>query len=145
MSSTLKFFTGGDGPDWAGFLDREARVEGTLEVPGTFRFDGALKGKIVSGQVLVLGETSEVEGEIEGERVTIYGRFRGTLRASAQVEIHAGAAVAGDLYAPCLILEPGSRFEGQCYLDVAGAQTGPLLVPIRASVPQGAAEPASEG
>jgi len=133
MASALKFFTRGEGPDWTGFLDREARVEGTLEVPGTFRLDGALKGRIVSRNTLVLGETAAVEGEIEGERVAIYGRFHGTLRASIRVEIHSGASVSGEVYAPCLILEPGGRFEGHCYLSADGAQPDPLLVPVRAS------------
>lgn len=133
MASALKFFTRGEGPDWTGFLDREARVEGTLEVPGTFRLDGSLKGKILSNHALVLGETADVEGEIEGVRVEIYGRFRGTLRASERVQLHSGAAVTGDLYTPCLVLEPGGRFDGHCYLSADGAQADPVLIPVRAT------------
>jgi cytoskeletal protein CcmA (bactofilin family) len=123
--------------DWTGFLERGNRVEGTLEAPGTFRLDGTLKGRIVSGQLLVLGETAEVEGEIDGERVMIYGRFRGTVRASATVEIHSEAVVSGDIYTPCLLLEPGGRFDGHCYLNPAGAATDPLHVPIRAYASSG--------
>lgn len=136
MESAIKFFSNSDdeGRDWAGFLDRDARVEGTLEVPGTFRLDGALKGRIVSTHTLVLGETAEVEGEIEGKRVVIFGRFHGILRATEQVEIHAGAAASGDFYTPCLELEPGGRFDGHCYLNSADAVEDPVLVPIRANV-----------
>jgi cytoskeletal protein CcmA (bactofilin family) len=134
MKPALKIFgEGGEGPDWAGFLDRGARIEGALDVPGTFRLDGALKGRISSRNALVLGETAEVEGEIEGERVLIYGRFRGTLRASVQIEIHAGALVAGHLFTPCLVLEPGGRFDGDCYLNQAGTESDPVRVPIRPS------------
>jgi cytoskeletal protein CcmA (bactofilin family) len=140
MASAIKFFTRGDGPDWTGFLDRDARVEGTLEVPGTFRLDGTLKGRIVSNHALVLGETADVEGEIEGVRVEIYGRFRGTLRASERVQVHLGASVTGDVYAPCLILEPGGRFDGHCYLKADGAQGDPLLVPVRANPQEEPAE-----
>lgn len=117
--------------DWTGFLERESRIEGTLEAPGVFRVDGAVKGRIHSGKLLVLGENAEVEGEIEGERVAIYGRFRGTLRACSQVEIHSSAIVSGDIYAPCLLLEPGGRFDGHCYLNRAGADAAPLRVEIR--------------
>lgn len=131
MAPEFKLFGRGDPPDWSGFLDREARVEGALEAPGTFRLDGALQGRIRSGRLLVLGETADVEGEIEGRRISIYGHFRGTLRASDQVEIHTGATVTGDVYAPCLVLEPGGRFDGHCYLNPAGAETDPLEVPIR--------------
>jgi cytoskeletal protein CcmA (bactofilin family) len=131
MTPAFKLFGRGDPPDWSGFLDREARVEGALEAPGTFRLDGALRGRIHSGRLLVLGETADVEGEIEGRRISIYGRFRGTLRAATQVEIHSGAAVAGDVYTPCLVLDPGGRFDGHCFLSQAGARTDPLAVPIR--------------
>jgi cytoskeletal protein CcmA (bactofilin family) len=145
MASTLKFFTRGEGPDWTGFLDREARVEGTLEVPGTFRIDGTLRGRIVSNHALVLGETADVEGEIEGVRVEIFGQFRGTLRASERVQIHSGAAVTGDLYTPCLVLEPGGRFDGQCYLNQGGEPAEALLVPIRANALEEKPEGSSKG
>lgn len=137
MKVPLILFSQGDAEtDWTGFLDREARATGTLEVPGAFRFDGALRGRIVSRRVLVLGEAAEVEGEIEGERVAIYGRFRGTLRARERVEVHARAIVSGDLYTPCLILEPGARFDGHCYLQAPGEEAGPVLVPVRSSAPE---------
>lgn len=129
-----------EAPDWTGFLDRGNRIEGDLEAPGTFRLDGALRGKIVSGSLLVLGQTAEVEGVIEGERLVIYGRFRGTIRASESVEIHSAAVVSGDVYTPCLLLEPGGRFDGHCYLNPVGSATEPLRVPIRAfasSEPEG--------
>ncbi len=126
-----------EAPDWTGFLESGSRFEGTLVVPGTFRLDGALTGKILSQGLLVLGRTAEVEGEIEAERVVIYGRFRGTLRAAAQVEIHARAVVSGDIYAPCLLMEPGGRFDGQCYMNRAGEADEPLPVPVRGNVEAG--------
>jgi cytoskeletal protein CcmA (bactofilin family) len=131
MQSPFHLFGRNEAPDWTGFLDRETRIDGTLEAPGTFRFDGTLEGRIRSSHLLVLGETAEVRGEIEGERVAIYGHFRGTLRAGVRVEIHSRAEVTGDIYTPCLVLEPGGHFDGHCYLNPAGAQTDPLLVPIR--------------
>ncbi|HVB99439.1 MAG TPA: polymer-forming cytoskeletal protein [Candidatus Dormibacteraeota bacterium] len=134
MESPFHLFSGGnEDSDWTGFLEAGSRLEGTLVVPGTFRLDGALTGKILSRRLLVLGRTAEVEGEIEAERVLIYGRFRGTLRASGQVEIQSGATVSGDIYTPCLLLQPGGRFDGHCYLNPAGATADPLLVHVRAN------------
>ncbi|HEV2386196.1 MAG TPA: polymer-forming cytoskeletal protein [Candidatus Acidoferrales bacterium] len=135
MKQILPWKTGGgEASDWTGFLDRDARVEGRLETAGTFRLDGSAKGRIVCGHILVLGEAAEVEGELEAEEVVIYGRFRGTIRASARVELHSGAQVTADLYTPCLMLEPGVRFDGHCYLNKAGGERGELLlVPIRAA------------
>ncbi len=131
--------------DWAGFLDRGTRVEGAIEVPGTFRLDGALEGRIVSGHALVLGETAAVKGEIDGDRVEIFGRFHGTLRARGQVQIHAGAEVTGDLYTPSLMIEPGAVFEGHCYLSQTatepGVSTDPLMIPIRSTGSRSTGEP----
>ena len=147
MNSALKFLRNSvvQTGDWAGFLDRGTRVEGTIEVPGTFRLDGALEGRIVSGHALVLGETAVVKGEIDGDRVEIFGRFHGTLRARGQVQIHAGAEVTGDLYTPSLMIEPGAVFEGHCYLSQPAPQAGvsadPLMIPIRSAALRSAGEP----
>ncbi|HVB34477.1 MAG TPA: polymer-forming cytoskeletal protein [Patescibacteria group bacterium] len=136
MQSPLKRFArGNEAPDWTGFLEDGSRIEGALEVPGVFRLDGALTGRILSGELLVLGPTAEVEGEIEGERVVIYGRFHGTLRASVKLEIHSGARVSGDIYTACLLLEPGGVFDGHCYLTQAGAAADPVLVQVRPNPP----------
>lgn len=132
----LKFFGRAETPDWTGFLDREARIEGQIVAPGTFRLDGKLRGRIWSGHLLVLGESAEVEGEIDGERVAIYGRFRGTVRASVQVEVHAQAIVAGDVYTPGLVVEPGGRFDGHCYLLQSNSDGEALRVAIRATPPE---------
>ena len=33
--------------EWIGFLDKGVRLEGTLELSGTFRLDGQVKGNII--------------------------------------------------------------------------------------------------
>ena len=147
MNSAFKFLrdsvaqTG----DWAGFLDRGTRIEGTIAVPGTFRLDGQLEGRIISGHALVLGETAAVKGEIEGDRIEIFGRFHGTLRAKGEVQIHSGAAVTGDIYTPSLMIEPGGVFEGHCYLSQpapeAGVSADPLMIPIRSAASRSTDEP----
>ncbi len=150
MNSAFKFFrdslaqTG----DWAGFLDRGTRVEGAIEVPGTFRLDGQLKGRIVSGHALVLGESAMVEGEIEGERIEIFGRFHGTIRARSEVQIHEGAEVTADVFTPSLMLEPGAVFDGHCYLNQAAPEPGvsadPLMIPIRSAASRLPDEPSGD-
>jgi cytoskeletal protein CcmA (bactofilin family) len=65
----------GAGEEWTGFIDQGVTLEGTLTVKGTFRVDGNVKGNIISEQTVVLGEGAKVEGQIEGNRVVISGRF----------------------------------------------------------------------
>ena len=117
---------------WTGFLDKGVRLEGTLEVSGTFRVDGQVKGNILSERTLVLGEGARVEGQIEGNHVVISGRFDGVIFAKGRVEIQAKGVVSGEIHAPCLVVEPGGIFDGRCHMLGASEAAKPLTIPIRA-------------
>ena len=119
--------------EWTGFIDQGVSLEGTLTVTGTFRVDGHVKGNIISEQTIVLGENAKVEGQIEGNRVVIAGRFDGVIFAKGRVEIQAKGVVTGEIHTPCLVIEPGGIFDGQCHMLAASESTKPLTIPIRAS------------
>jgi cytoskeletal protein CcmA (bactofilin family) len=104
------------GEDWIGFLDRGVHVEGTLDLAGTFRIDGTVKGTIRCEQTLVLGEKADVEGEIEADQVSVSGRFHGTVRAKTRVEILAKGVVNGEVHTPSLVIEAGGLLEGRCHM-----------------------------
>ncbi len=116
---------------WTGFMDKSVRMEGTLEFPGTFRLEAELKGTLISSETLVLGEGARVEGQIEGNHVVIAGRFDGVIFAKGRVEIQAKGIVTGEIHAPCLMIEPGGIFDGQCHMLAASATAKPLTIPIR--------------
>lgn len=122
-----------DSGDWAGFLEQGARVEGKLELPGTFRLDCAMKGNLHSAQTLILGEHASVEGQIEGNHVVIAGRFDGMIMAKGKVELQAHAVVTGEISTPCLIMEPGAMFHGQCHMMTAVQSAKPITIPIRST------------
>ncbi|HEX2711144.1 MAG TPA: polymer-forming cytoskeletal protein [Candidatus Acidoferrales bacterium] len=132
---TWRWSTGGKQPsadEWTGFLDKGVRLVGTLELPGTFRLDGQVKGNIVSQQSLILGEGARVEGQIEGNHVVVAGRFDGVIFAKGRVEIQAKGVVTGEIHAPCLVIEPGGIFDGQCHMLASSPAAKPLTIPIRA-------------
>ena len=118
---------------WTGFMDKSVRMEGVLEFPGTFRVEGQIKGTVISTETLVLGEGARVEGQIEGNHVTIAGRFDGVIFAKGRVEIQAKGIVTGEIHAPCLMIEPGGIFDGYCHMLAASASAKPLAIPIRSS------------
>ncbi len=121
--------------EWTGFLEPGVRLEGKLESKGTFRIDSSMKGKLVSAGTLILGEHAAVEGEIVGNRVIIAGHFDGTIQATGRVDIQAKAVVAGDIHTPCLVIEPGAFFEGQCHMLTAAEPEAakPIAIPIRSA------------
>jgi cytoskeletal protein CcmA (bactofilin family) len=120
-----------EGGEWSGFLEQGVRVEGKLEVPGTFRVDSELRGSITSQEMLVLGENSSVEGEIDANVVTIAGRFDGRIEARGKVEIQAKAIVTAEIRTPCLIIEPGAMVDGRCHVVMGPDGSKPVTIPIR--------------
>ncbi len=120
------------GDEWIGFLDKGVKLEGTLELSGTFRLDGQVKGNIISAQSLILGEGARVEGQIEGNHVIVSGRFDGVIFAKGRVEIQAKGVVTGEIHAPCLVIEPGGIFDGRCHMLASAQATKPVTIPIRA-------------
>lgn len=119
--------------EWSGFLDKSVRFQGTLEFPGTFRLEGEVKGTVISSHTLMLGDTARVEGQIEGNHVVISGRFDGVIFAKGRVEIQAKGTVTGEIHTPCLVIEAGGIFDGQCHMLAASEASKPLTIPIRAA------------
>jgi len=119
--------------DWTGFLEKGVRLEGKLDCPGTFRIDSVVKGTLVSEELLILGENAMVDGQIQGHSIVIAGRFDGTIHAKTKVEIQPKAIVTGEIHTPCLIIEPGGVFDGQCHMLSRVQHAKPITIPIRSA------------
>jgi cytoskeletal protein CcmA (bactofilin family) len=123
----------GGGEEWTGFIDHGVTLEGTLQLKGTFRIDGNVKGNIISEQTVVLGERAKVEGQIEGNRVVIAGRFDGVIFAKGRVEIEAKGVVTGEVHSPCMVIDPGGIFDGRCHMLASSDASTGVTIPIRAA------------
>lgn len=117
--------------EWTGFLEKGVRLEGRLELPGTFRINAFAKGHLVSQHVLILGEEACVEGQIEGSVVIIEGKFDGIITARTRVEVQPKGVVTGEIHTPCLVMEPGAIFDGQCHMIAEADAAQPITIPIR--------------
>lgn len=124
---------GASSEEWTGFIDQGVTLEGTLTVTGTFRIDGNVKGNIISEQTVILGEGAKVEGQIEGNRVVISGRFDGVIFAKGRVEIEAKGVVTGEVHAPCMVIDPGGIFDGRCHMLASSDAVSSVTIPIRAA------------
>ena len=115
--------------EWSGFLDKSVRLQGTLEFPGTFRMEGEVKGTIISSHTLMLGEGARVEGQIEGNHVMISGRFDGVAflpRGESKYSLKELSPVR--FATPCLVIEAGGIFDGQCHMLAASETAKPLTI-----------------
>ena len=124
-----------DSDEWSGFLEKGVVFEGKLQSPGTLRIDCAFKGSLHTDESLILGEYASIEGEAHANYVVISGRFDGVIVAKGKVEIQTKAIVTGEISTPCLSIEPGAIFDGQCHmLAVSPAQAAkPITIPIRST------------
>lgn len=96
-------------------LGRGTRFEGLLTFEGRVRVDGEMKGEIKSEGLLVLGDGSNVDANIEvGTLIVRGGTLRGSVIARELIEIHEGAKVHADITAPEIDIAKGSLFDGRC-------------------------------
>src|SRR3990167_2141237 len=100
--------------EWIGFLDRGVKLEGTLELAGTFRVDGEVKGTVRCKERLIVGENGLLEGEIEGSLISVSGKIKGTVRATNRVELLPSGVIEGEVHPPCLVIEAGGGLESPC-------------------------------
>ncbi len=114
--------------EWIGFLDRGVKLEGTLELMGTFRIDGEVKGTVRCKERLIIGENGRVEGEVESSVVSVSGKVQGTVKGTQRVEILPSGSVEGEVHTSCLVIEAGGVIDGRCHMK-AQAKPAPAAAP----------------
>jgi len=100
-------------------LGEDVELSGDFYFSKGVRIGGSVKGKIRADAVLEVSPTGRIEAEAVVRKISIQGEFNGTIRASERVEIHKEGKVRGEIFSPCLIIESGAFFEGQCNMGEA--------------------------
>lgn len=100
-------------------LSEGSRFDGTLELDSVARFHGHLKGTLKGsdGSLIILGETGQVEGQIEADTVWIEGFVQGKVRARTKILLAPTARVLADLESPAIEIQPGAHFDGACRME----------------------------
>jgi len=101
-----------------GFIDRDTEISGDIKFNDSFRIDGTFKGKIVSGNTLIIGEGGNVEADIDVANISVNGVVKGTLKASESIQIYSLGRVTGEIMTPKLIVEDGAFFQGSCQMEL---------------------------
>ncbi len=113
--------------DIRAFLGEQTSFEGKLIFEGTVRIDGKFQGEIHTEDVVIIGETAEVNAEINAGEIIISGTVRGNVYAKNSLEILAPGKVYGNILTPKLTIQEGVVFEGTCRMEQ-------LDVPVDAKV-----------
>ena len=117
-------------------LASDLSFEGTVSGGGDLQVDGAVKGDIRVGR-LIVGETGAVEGNVSADYLEVRGRVVGAVNGK-QVKLIATAYVDGDITAEQLSIDIGAYFQGrvlQSRRDVPAAPAPVAAAPAPAPAP----------
>lgn len=104
-------------------------IEGKLSSKGNVRVDGTVKGDVnVNGSVTV-GESGDINGEINADVITVGGKIIGKLNAKEKVVLEAKAVLKGDLITKILVVEAGAKFDGNSKMGEGGSSMPKSNVP----------------
>lgn len=102
------------------FLGPGSHFEGKLQFHEIVRIDGTFRGEVSSKDTLIVGETADLQAEVEVGNLILSGRFRGNVKASGRVELRAPAQVDGSIEAPALVVEEGVLLNGTIVMKKPG-------------------------
>jgi cytoskeletal protein CcmA (bactofilin family) len=93
-----------------------ATFEGTLRFSGRLEIDGTVIGAVIAepaeGSHVVVGGKGRVQGRITAATIVISGAVEGPVRASARLDVMAGAHLTGDVVYRDLQIQHGAVVEG---------------------------------
>jgi cytoskeletal protein CcmA (bactofilin family) len=90
-----------------------------MEVSGTLRVDGIVKGDVIVSDTVAVGPTGSVEANVQTKIAVVSGGVRGNIHASERIELQAKANITGDLVTKSLVIEQGAVFHGNCNMKQA--------------------------
>jgi len=103
-----------DGPksEETTIISRGVKIEGKVTSNGNIRVDGEIQGDIQSQSNVAVGENGSVNGQINGDMITIGGKVTGTVRAKEKLVLDSKGNLKGDLFTKILVVEEGAKFDG---------------------------------
>ena len=98
-------------PSEASTIGEDLTITGDVTSKGELRIDGRVQGNVHCVS-LILGENSEITGDVKAEDVLIGGRLLGSVHGR-RVILQSTAHVEGDLLHKDRAMEQGAYFQGE--------------------------------
>ena len=99
-------------PDGATVIAQGTCIIGGISTKGTVHIDGKFEGVILEADVIAIGLTGEVIGDIKANNLIVNGLFDGKIDCNI-VQILENGRVIGDMKYNELIIETNGKFEGR--------------------------------
>ena len=94
------------------FLGPGSQFEGKLVFNEIVRLDGAFRGEVTSHDTLIVGESADIQADVQVGTLILSGKFKGNVKAKSRVELRAPANVDGAIETPALSVEEGVILNG---------------------------------
>ncbi|MEM7550670.1 MAG: polymer-forming cytoskeletal protein [Bacteroidota bacterium] len=103
-------------------IGKGTTLEGNLETFGNIRIEGKVIGNIKSKSKVVLGQSSNVEGNLLAQNAEVEGEVKGFVEVSELLVLKPSAVIHGDIITSKLIVESGATFNGNCKMGSASKE-----------------------
>ncbi|MBT6295079.1 MAG: polymer-forming cytoskeletal protein [Nitrospina sp.] len=107
------------------YLGSDALFKGSLTFEGTVQIDGKFEGTVNTKDTLVIGETGDMQADMEVGTLVCKGKLRGTVLASKKIEMHPASKITGNIQTPALSVELGAVLDGN--LNMTGRTSEKII------------------
>ena len=87
-------------------------LKGNIETYGNIRIEGHVLGNIKTKSKIVLGNSSQVEGDVLAQNAEVEGELKGNIKITDVLILKPTAVIHGDIITNKLIVEAGAAFNG---------------------------------
>jgi cytoskeletal protein CcmA (bactofilin family) len=101
-------------------IAKGTKITGNIDMQGSLRIDGYIKGQVNSSETLTIGTTGVVEGEVRVKEAVVGGKVMGNLIATQKVELESNASILGDVKTRIFVIKEGGIFHGNCSMKAEG-------------------------
>lgn len=107
------------------YLGSDALFKGSLTFEGTVQIDGKFEGTVNTKDTLVIGETGDMQADMEVGTLVCKGKLRGTVLASKKIEMYPASKITGNIQTPALSVELGAVLDGN--LNMTGRTSEKII------------------
>ncbi len=108
VSSSLAMPAFDQARESAAVLDRNTRIQGTLQSDGNVLIEGSFDGDIEARETVMIENEATVKGHLLANDVIVSGMFDGEAVCQRQFRVTPGGSVAGQINTEVLVVEEGS-------------------------------------
>ncbi|MBK7762095.1 MAG: polymer-forming cytoskeletal protein [Bacteroidetes bacterium] len=100
-------------------------LDGQIKIEGDIKIEGVVKGTVTSKGKVIISGSGKVDGDIICHSAEIGGHVGGKLKVADILFLKGNAVVDGDINTGKLVIENGVKFNGNCSMGNATANTAP--------------------